>query len=202
MKNILLILLFFLSSCATSSHQNIGQECIGKQNPQIEYYSGIQAVSQFMPPLALFLTPLALLQSHKDGSVKSDYSKFVKSKDNQNLINSLENNNTNQMTIWEHKELCTIRSIKPIRTFRINNKDCRELEWFYFKYIPYGRGNASTGLSTYCRDPNVKNWHQVSEITKCSSNTIFHKINGNSCVSDKTYKFPFSLVNPYYSNTN
>ena len=62
------------------------------------------------------------------------------------------------------------------------------------------QGNASTGLSTYCRDPNVKNWHQVSEITKCSSNTIFHKINGNSCVSDKTYNFPFSLVNPFFSN--
>ena len=106
------------------------------------------------------------------------------------------------MTIWEHKEICAIKSIKPIRTFRKNNKDCRELEWFYFKYIPYGEGNASTGLSTYCRDPNVKNWHQVSEITKCGSTTIFHKINGNSCISDKTYNFPFSLTNPFLAILN
>ena len=42
----------------------------------------------------------------------------------------------------------------------------------------------------------------VPKITKCSFNTIFHKINGNSCVSDKTYNFPFSLANPFFSKTN
>jgi len=199
MKIILLFFLFFVSSCATNSYQNIGRECIGPQNPQTEYYTGIQAFSQFMPPLALFLTPLAILEAEKDGNVRSNYSKFIRSKDNKYLINSLENNNTDEITIWEHKEICIIKSIKPIRTFKNNNKDCRELEWFYFKYIFYGngKGNASTGSSSYCREPNVKNWHQVSEIIKCSSTEIGHKIIGNSCVSDKTYSFPFSLVNPY-----
>ena len=90
MKIILLIFLFFLSSCATNSHQNLGRECIGPQNPQTEYYSGIQAFSQFMPPLALFLTPLAILEAEKDGNVRSNYSKLIRSKDNQYLINSLE----------------------------------------------------------------------------------------------------------------
>ena len=201
MKNIFTICIFFLSSCATGSHQYIDQVCMGKENPQIEYYTGVQVVSQFMPPLALFLTPLALLQTQKDGNVKSNYEKFIKSKNNQNLLSSLENNKTNEITIWENKKFCTKRSVKPVRTFKMNDKDCRELEWFYFKYTPSGKGNVSTGLSTYCRETNVKNWNQVSEIIKCTSNNTFNKINGNSCISDKTYKFPFSLVNPYYSNT-
>ena len=177
------------------------QMCIGEKNPQTEYYTGIQAVSQFMPPLALFLAPLALLESEKDRNVKQNYDKLIKSKNNQNLINSLENNLTNEITIWENEKFCTIRSIKPIKTFKIRNRDCRELEWFYFKYTPYGRGNASTGVSTYCRESNIKNWSQISENTQCSSD--FNKIYGDSCISDKTYNFPFSLINPYanaYSN--
>ena len=156
MKNILPISLFSCRHVQQAHIKILVKSVSANKTHKLNTIVVFKPFHKLCPLLALFLTPLALLQSHKDGNVKSNYSKSVKSKDNQNLINSLENNNTNQMTIWEHKELCTIRSIKPIRTFKINNKDCRELEWFYFKYIPYGSGNASTGLSTYCRDPNVK----------------------------------------------
>ena len=108
-----------------------------------------------------------------------------------------------------HLQTKTIRDMQNSLNFNCKNLlkkpisdiTVTELEWFYFKYTPSGKGNVSTGLSTYCRETNVKNWNQVSEIIKCTSNNTFNKINGNSCISDKTYKFPFSLVNPYYSNT-
>ena len=55
--------------------------------------------------------------------------------------------------------------------------------------------DATDSKSVELRFMSVRVGLGVPIITKCSSNTIFHKINDNSCVSNKTYNFPFSLEN-------
>lgn len=194
MKKKLIISVIFLQSCGTPLDEH-NFLCTGANNPQTEYVTGIHYISQFMPPLALLLTPLALLQSEKDRNVRKEYSKLITSKINKNLIDTLENNKSGQITIWEDKKYCTVKAIKPIETLKIRNQDCRKLEWFHFQYSPYVRGNASMGLSTYCRNKEVKIWNQESDIVRCNSD--YDRILGNSCISDKTYNFPFPLLNPY-----
>ena len=184
----------FLCSCGTRLDEH-NFLCTGVKNPQTEYVTGIHAVSQFMPPLALILTPLALLQTQKDGNVRKTYNDLVTSKIHKNLINTLENNKSDESTIWENKKFCTITSLKPVETLKIGNQDCRVLEWFRYEYSPYVRGNASTGHSTYCRETDFKTWNRESNIVNCNSD--FDKISGNTCISDRSYNFPFELINPY-----
>ena len=194
MKKKLIVLVIILQSCGTRLDEH-NFLCAGASNPQTEYVTGIHYISQFMPPIALILTPLALLQSEKDRNVRKKYSELVTSKITKNLINTLESNKSGQITIWEDKKYCTVKAIKPIETLKIRNRDCRKLEWFHYKYSQHLKGNASTGYSTYCREKDAKIWNQESETVQCNSD--YDRILGNSCISDKTYNFPFPLLNPY-----